>query len=232
MGVARHAVPDTARLQRCHSHGKLACFQHIRMNELVDDSLIGSIGITQRALCGILQGDQLCLVGRVGRRTHHVKFCRSLLTVTGKDHFLCAFCDVQAVFIAKAVLHSVRCDGSGTSDIADSDLAALKEIVGTEIFPAVDPLFNGDMFFHRHTSQCHHAVHVGVYGYHLIRMVEILNQELVPKFFGCVAFYISLICGITNIHMFLPLIYIQDGFYAIPVDFFISVEKTPTSFRW
>jgi hypothetical protein len=63
-------------------------------------------------------------------------------------------------------------------------------------------------------------------------MVEILDQELIPKFFGCVAFYVSLICGITNIHMFLPLIYIQDGFYAIPVDFFISVEKTPTSFRW
>ena len=134
----------------------------------------------------------------------------------GKDHFLCAFCDVQAVFIAETVLHSVRCDGSGTSNIEDSDLAALKEIVGTEVFPAVDPLFDGDMFFHRHAAQCHHAVHMGVYGYHLIRMVEILNQELISKFFGCVAFYVSLICGITNIHMFFTPYLYSERFLCRP----------------
>ena len=56
------------------------------------------------------------------------------------------------------------------------------------------------MFFHRHAAQCHHAVYMRVDRYHLVRAVEILDQELISQFFCRVAFYISLICRITNVH--------------------------------
>ena len=96
------------------------------------------------------------------------------------------------------VLHPIGCDRSGTADVEDPDLTALKEVMSPEVFPAIDPFFDGNMFFHRHAAQCHHAVYMRVDRYHLVRAVEILDQELISQFFCCVAFYISLICGIAN----------------------------------
>ena len=43
MGVGRHRVPHAARLQHGHAHGKLAGLQHVGMDELVDDALVGGL---------------------------------------------------------------------------------------------------------------------------------------------------------------------------------------------
>ena len=56
MRVAGHCIPDTAGSQLGKAHGKLACLQHIGMDELVDHSLVGVLLIAA--------GTVVCLVKR------------------------------------------------------------------------------------------------------------------------------------------------------------------------
>ena len=51
MGVGRDTVPDAARLQLGQAHGQLAGLQHIGVDELIDDPLVGGLHAAQGGAC-------------------------------------------------------------------------------------------------------------------------------------------------------------------------------------
>ena len=62
---------------------------------------------------------------------------------------------------------------------------------GAEVGPHIDALVDGDLLGHGHDAQHHHAVHMGVGGLHLVGLVEVLNEELLPELLGGVALNIA-----------------------------------------
>ena len=146
----------------------------------------------------------------MGRSADHVELGRLLCVVAGELHFLGALGDVQAVLVAHFIGNAVGCYSAGSADVENADLAALQEIVGAEVLPAVDPLVDRNLLGGGHAAQGHHAVHVGVHRHNLVGNVQVLDQKLVAQLLGGVALDISLICGITNIHVFVSsLLYVN-----------------------
>ena len=94
MSMSRHGVPYAARIKHGHAHGKLAGLKNVRMDELIDYALIGSLHSAQRLLCCLLNRNKGCLAGLVSRCTHHVELCRVRCIVAGEEYFLCSLCDV------------------------------------------------------------------------------------------------------------------------------------------
>ena len=147
----------------------------------------------------------------MGRCAHHIELGRIFRILALKVNLLGSLGDVQAVLVAHLEGLSVCGNAARAADIEDADLAALQEIMGAEVLPAVDSLLNGNLLCGRHAAQRHHAVHVGIHGHYLVGHIQVLNQELLPQLLGGVALYILLVCGITNIH-FLFLLFILSLF--------------------
>ena len=203
--MAGHGVPVAAGLQGSHTHCKLAGLQYRRMDELVDHALVASLQSTQRTLCGFCDGDQLGLVCAVCRRGYHVELCRLHGIVRCESYFLCALCNIQAVFVAQAVLDTVSNNLASTTQIEDTDLAALQEIFGTKISPNIHAFVDGNHFIYRHAAQGYHTVNVTVYCHYFISLVKACDQELLTGLLCGITFKIALVAGITNIHNYVPL---------------------------
>ena len=79
--VRRHGVPDIARLKLGQAHGELAGFQHVRVDELVDDALVRRLVGAHRHLLGGGEVQERGLVGAVRRGRHAVELGRVGLVV-------------------------------------------------------------------------------------------------------------------------------------------------------
>ena len=201
VGVAGHGVPVAAGLQSGHTHGQLAGLEHAGMDELVDRALVAGLDAAQRALGGLLNGDELVLIAAMGRGRDHVELGRMLRVVALEGDLLVALGQVQAVLVVQVILLAIRRDRAGTvTDVEDADLAALQEVVGAEVGPYINALVDGDLLVHRHAAQRDHAIHVAVDSDHLICLVQAGDEHFVAGLLGGVALEITLVAGITNIH--------------------------------
>lgn len=201
MGVGGHGVPHTAGGQLGEAHGQLAGGQYIRMDKLVDDPGVGGLRRAAGALGGVVKFQQPGLVASVGGGGHQIEPGGIFGTVAGEDHVLCPHGDIQAVLKAQIVLLSVHGDGAGAAQVEHAGFPALQEEAGAEVGPHIDALVDGDLLGHGHDAQHHHAVHMGVGGLHLVGLVEVLNEELLPELLGGVALNVAGVGGITDIHL-------------------------------
>ncbi len=94
----------------------------------------------------------------------------------------------------------VGLDRTVAANIEDADFAALQQEMGTEGTPDIDALVNRDSFVYRHAAHRNHAIHMGINGLDLIRLVQSVNQEFLADFLRCVALEIALVGRIANIH--------------------------------
>ena len=200
MSMCRHCVPDAARLENCHTHRKLACFENIRMDELIDRTLVGCLHSTYRALVCLLDRNKCCLVSAMCRSADHVELGRLLRINTLECNFLCSLSDVEAVLVVHVESIVVSCDAACSADVEDADLAALKDIICAEVMPYVDALFEGNFLVNRHASECDHTVNMGVYAYDFVRAVEIRDEEFIAHLLCGVSLEISLIYRVSDVH--------------------------------
>ena len=200
MGVGGHGVPHAALLQHCQSHGQLAGFQHLGVDELVDDPLVGGSPIPQRFFGRIGEFQQLGLIAAVGGGGDHVELGGLGAVRAGKPDLLGPHGDIEAVLIAQLIDRAVYGDGPGAADVEHTDLPALQEIPGAKVGPHVDALVDGHGLADGHTAQGDHPVHVAVSGHHLIGLIQVFNQKFIPKLLGGVALYVLGMDGITDIH--------------------------------
>ena len=211
VGVGRHAVPDAARLQLSQAHGQLAGFQHVRVDELVDDPLIGGLGAAQGALVGVLDGDEGGLAVLMGRSRDQVEAGGSGLVIAAEHHVSGAAGDVEAVLKSHLIADAVGLDPAGAAQVEHACFPAFQEEVGTEVCPHVNALVDGQGLLNRHDAQNHHAVHMGVDSLHRVGLVQVLDEELLAEFLGGVSLDVVGACGIANIHSKLPQISTGQG---------------------
>ena len=136
MGMARHGVPDTSRLQTCHSHLQLTALHLARKNIFADGSVVGLLQASQLHLVFLfddhhiflfcpLPFDQYSRIGSVCGSTVNIKFCRIFLVCTGKCNVLFAHADVHSVPWRHLVSSAVHTDAARASDIDNSHLPSL-----------------------------------------------------------------------------------------------------------
>ncbi|MPM40373.1 hypothetical protein SDC9_87013 [bioreactor metagenome] len=203
VGMGRHGIPDGTGLQLGQSHGQLAGFQHIGMDKLIDDPLVGGLHRAAGTLVGVLHRDEGGLADLVGGRGNQIKPGGVSGILAGKADGFGLLGNIQAILKAQLILHTVGLDDAGAAQIEYAGLPALQEIVGAEVGPNVDPLIDGDRLVHRQDAQHNHPVHMGVDGGDLIGLIEVFDEELIPQFLGCIALHVPLVGGITNIHRIL-----------------------------
>ena len=205
MGVSGHGVPDAALGQLGQAHGKLAGLQHVRVDELVDDTLVAGFGISAGALVGIGEGQEGRLAGLVGRGGNEIETCRILRILAAEADLFGSLGDVEAVFEAELKALLIRLDEARAAQVKSTGFPALQEVFGAEVGPDVDALVDREDFMHRHDAEDDHAVDMGVGGLDGVRLIEVGDQELLPKFLGGIALDIIGSGGITDVHnMFSP----------------------------
>ena len=202
------------------------------MDELVDRALVAGLDAAQRALGGLLDGDELVLIAAMGRGRDHVELGRMLRVVALEGDLLVALGQVQAVLVVQVILLAIRRDRAGTvTNVEDADLAALQEIVGAEVGPYINALVDGDLLVHRHAAQRDHAIHVAVNGDHLICLVQAGDEHFVAGLLGGVALEITLVAGITDIHtgncLLIKVIVKKQTYFAIVTS--IIQHSAPTT---
>ena len=204
VGMYGHGIPYAARLQNRQAHGKLAGFQHIRVDKLIDHSLVGGLQAAERLLCGVGDPDKRCFIRAVSRSAHHKEFCRIRFVLAGKGNAAGAHGNIQAVLAAHGKTPAVGLDHARSANIKNTDFSSLQKEFGAKAGPNVDPLVDGKRFPHGHASQGHHTVHMAVYRNDFVRHIQVLDQELRPQLIRCIPPDVSLIGRVTNIHKKLP----------------------------
>ena len=198
--MGRHGIPDTAGLQFGHAHGKLAGLDNGRMDKLVDGALVALGHAAKRTLCRLSDSDEAGLIAGMGRCGHHVELCRCIGVVTGKQHFLCAHGDIQAVLIAQRILHAIHGYGACAAHVEHAQLAALQEEVHAEVGPHVHALFNAHSLSHRHCTQGDHAVNMAVHILQFVLHKKLFYKKFIAHLRGGHALEMHRIHRITLVH--------------------------------
>ncbi len=204
VGVAGHRVPDAAGGQLRQSHRELAGVQHLGVDELVDDALVGARLAAERALVGVGKGEEGGLAGAVRRGAREIEAGGVFAVLARKADALRAHGNIQAVLIAELEDRAVALDGAGAAQVEYAGLAALQEEVGAKVVPHVDALVDGDNLMHGHDAHDDHAVDMGIGGLDGIGLVQIGDEELFSQFLGRIAFHIVRAGRIADIHSFPP----------------------------
>ena len=200
MGVGRHGVPDAALGQLGQTHGELAGLQYIRMDELVDNTLVAGHGIPAGALVGVREGQEGRLAGLVSRSGDQIESCRILRVLAAKADLSGTLGDVEAVLEAELEALFIRLDKARASQIEDTGFTPLQEIRGAEVGPDVDALVDGEDLMNGHDAEDDHTVDMGIGGLDGVRLIEAGDQELLPKLLGGIALDIIGSGGITDVH--------------------------------
>jgi len=173
------------------------------MDKLIDSTLIRKGCITTWSLCCLFNRNESSSIGSMGRSTYHIKFCRIRRIFAFKVNFFCSLGNVQTVLISHSKFLSISSNLSFSANIENTDLTAFQKIVGSKVLPTVNAFFNRNLLRNRHTSHCDHTVYMGIHCNYLICLIQVLDQKFLSQLFCCIAFYISLVCRITNIHFLL-----------------------------
>ena len=195
-----HGVPDAAFGQLGQAHGELAGLQHVRMDELVDDTLVAGLRIAAGALVGVGKGQEGRLAGLVGRSGDEVETCRVLRILAAEADLLRPLGNVEAVLEAELEALLVRLDEARAAQVEHAGFPALQEVFGAEVGPDVDALVDRQNFMHRHDAEDDHAVDMGVGGLDGVRLIKAGDQELLAKLLGGIALDIIGSGGITDVH--------------------------------
>ena len=201
VGMGRHGVPDVARLELREPHGKLAGFEHVGVDELVDCSGVRRRGGACRTLICVRDGDEGRFVCLVRGRGHHVKLRGLIRAAAGKHNVPCTLGYVQAILKAQFVCHAVRCDGAGAADVEDAKLTPLEEIRCAEALPHVKPLVNGNGASHRQAAERDHPVNMRIDGNNLVGKIQTFNEEFRARFLRGIALEILRADTIANVHI-------------------------------
>ena len=171
VSMCRHRVPYTARLKNGHTHRQLAGLQNVRMDELVDHTLVGSLHCTNRSLCSLLDRNKGRLACLVCRRTYHIELSRMLRIFTCEEYLFRSLCDVQAILVSHLESLAICGNASSSANVENTDLTALKEILGTEVLPDVDALVDGNGLRRWHASKGYHTIYVRIHSNNLVRHI-------------------------------------------------------------
>ena len=198
--MGRHRVPDAARFEARHTHGKLARFQYIGMDELVDDAVIGSFRAAARHLAGLLNGQQRGPAGLVGRGRNHVEQGRFLRIVAVERDFLRTHGHVEAILVPQFVGCAVAGDDARAAHVEDADFPAFQNELSAEAVPYIDAVIEGHGLRHGFAAEHDHAVHMGIHGLYRVIPEQSGNVEFLADLFRRVPFHIIRVGRIANIH--------------------------------
>jgi hypothetical protein len=200
MGVGRYAVPDITGIQLGQTHGQLAGLQNIGVDELVDDTLVGSFNCAERTLVGILDGDKGGLAILVCRSGDNIESGGIGCIIAAKKHGLGASGDVKAVLKAKLKTLTVALNVACAAKVENAGFSSLEEELGAKVCPDVNAVIDGKLLLNRHNAQHYHAVNMGVGSLNGVGLIKIGDKEFLAELLGGVSLYIVGMCGITNIH--------------------------------
>src|SRR5699024_6017192 len=108
MGMGWHGVPYASLFEVRHTHDQLTAFAYIRMDILVDGSLVEILGIAKVHFLRLFQSNNPCLISLMGWAAVEVELGWIFLVFASKLHILCAHTDVQAIILTHLELFSVK----------------------------------------------------------------------------------------------------------------------------
>ena len=143
--MARHRIPDTARLQMGQSHLKLAGSNLSRQNVFVDGAMIRFFQCSKLHLvfrfnddhtvrrCS-LPFDKYRRIGGMRRRAVQIKFRRFFGIGTCKGNLFFPFSDIHAVTRFNFINGSIHRNGSFSADVNETQFPPLQKICCAEFF--------------------------------------------------------------------------------------------------
>ena len=183
--MSRHGVPYASWEEFCKSHGDLAGIYLACYDIFVDYSVVGLL--KRSALyfvlvfydhnafrCLTFQFDKNGRILFVCRCTVEVEFSRVGSVFALKCDVFGASSDVHSVSCVYFVNTSVDCDDSVSTDVDETHLSSLKEVLCTKLIACCQSKF----LVNRYSCTCDDTVDVAVYKVDLVCLEKVLDQEL------------------------------------------------------
>ena len=170
------------------------------MDKLIDGPLIAGFQGAEGLLGRVLNFDEAVFIAAVGRGGNHIELRGTGGIIALEIHFLRAAGQIKTVLIIQGIHLIIRVHLPGAANVEHAAFAPFQEKLGTEVFPDVNALINGDLLLYRHDAQRNHPIHMAVDRHDLIGDKKSFNQKFLPGLLGGVALKITLVAGIPNIH--------------------------------
>ncbi|MNP32150.1 hypothetical protein D3C76_1253160 [compost metagenome] len=173
MGMARHGVPQIARVEFGQAHAELAGFQYIGNEVFVDGAAVTGEIVTQGDRRDVRRRHFFGRISGMSRGAVVVKLRRLAAINAGEHHFLRAFSDIQRIAVANFKTLAVNRNRAWSADVNHTQLATLQEIAHAQLFAHFAA--HGDGFTGWHNAADDDAVDVAVHHGVLISNKHLLN---------------------------------------------------------
>jgi hypothetical protein len=196
--MARHGVPEAARLELGHAHEELAGRQHVGNQELVDRAAVARFGRSQRLGRRFCQGHLLVRVGGVRRRAVEVELGWKLRVDRLEGDVLRALPNVERLARADVELHAVRGDPRRAADVDQPQLATLQEEVGA----GVASEFRSEAHRGRHRMDAANddAIDLAVGEGGRVGLEQVFDQKVATQALGVERAGVFAVNGLADLH--------------------------------